>query len=394
MGNDVFANGREISCKAGDGKSICAFPDVCFTPPENPATPPGVPIPYPNTGMAKDTAAGSKKVKISGKEIMLKNQSHFKKSMGDEAGSAAKKGVVTSVNRGKIYFTSWSMDVKFEGKNVVRHLDMTTHNHGSMPSNTGPWPYLDSQAMAPDNPCKDDFKKERDACEHLEVYEEKKINIKADRKTGVLEDKSTGGRLKKAETKAAQCADEECQKARKCRLVPYVRSGSPECCDGDQAHHLVEVHGFGFKRTSDSEIVKPFRPYDQNDAPCVCASGPKSGPGEHADLHSVQGALELGAMARAEPGHKNVAWTYSESREAGITAHKAVFPEQGCNEDCIRQQLDNYHKQEGMGIDDNTPLRTIDPGLKEATHQLGRGFELLTKMAQGVKKAGGLILGG
>ena len=25
MANDVFANGREISCKAGDGKSICAF---------------------------------------------------------------------------------------------------------------------------------------------------------------------------------------------------------------------------------------------------------------------------------------------------------------------------------------------------------------------------------
>ena len=42
MGNDVFANGREVSCKKADGKSICAFPDVCFTPPENPATPPGV----------------------------------------------------------------------------------------------------------------------------------------------------------------------------------------------------------------------------------------------------------------------------------------------------------------------------------------------------------------
>jgi hypothetical protein len=65
MGNDVFANGREVSCKAADGKSICAFPDVCFTPPENPATPPGVPIPYPNTGMAKDTTSGSKKVKVT-----------------------------------------------------------------------------------------------------------------------------------------------------------------------------------------------------------------------------------------------------------------------------------------------------------------------------------------
>jgi Toxin PAAR-like domain len=126
MANDVFANGRELSCKAGSGKTICAFPDVCFTPPENPATPPGVPIPYPNTGIASDTTNGSKTVKISGKEVMLKNKSYFKKSTGDEAGCAAKKGIVTSVNRGKVYFTSWSMDVKFEGENVVRHEELCT----------------------------------------------------------------------------------------------------------------------------------------------------------------------------------------------------------------------------------------------------------------------------
>jgi hypothetical protein len=147
MANDVFANGRELSCKKADGKSICAFPDVCMTPPENPATPPGVPVPYPNTGMATDTTSGSKRVKISGKEVMLRNKSYFKKSVGDEAGSAAKKGILTSVNRGKVYFTSWSVDVKFEGQNVVRHLDLTTHNHGSN-SNTVTWPHTDAMAKA------------------------------------------------------------------------------------------------------------------------------------------------------------------------------------------------------------------------------------------------------
>ena len=35
----VFANGLEIACKAQSNKVIAAFPDVCFTPPENPATP-------------------------------------------------------------------------------------------------------------------------------------------------------------------------------------------------------------------------------------------------------------------------------------------------------------------------------------------------------------------
>src|SRR5262249_39815351 len=153
--NDVFANGRELACKAGSGKTICAFPDVCFTPPENPATPPGVPIPYPNTGMASDTASGRKTVKISGKEVMLKNKSYFKKSTGDEAGCAAKKGVLTSVNRGKVYFNAWSMDVKFEGENVVRHLDITTHNHASFPGNSPTWPFIDSAAFAGTGPCKD-----------------------------------------------------------------------------------------------------------------------------------------------------------------------------------------------------------------------------------------------
>ena len=157
MANDVFANGREIACKAADGKSICAFPDVCMTPPECPATPPGVPIPYPNTAFAKDTTKGSKNVKISGKEVMLKNKSYFKKSTGDEAGCAQKKGVITSKITGKVYFNAWSMDVKFEGQNVVRHFDLTTHNHGSQPANeAAPWLYVDSMAPGTSSQTDDD----------------------------------------------------------------------------------------------------------------------------------------------------------------------------------------------------------------------------------------------
>lgn len=158
MSNNVFANGREISCKASDGKSIASFPDVCFTPPDKvPPTPPGVPVPYPNTGMASDTTQGSKHVKLGGKEVMLKNKSYFKKSVGDEAGCATKKGVITSTNRGKVYFVAWSMDVKIEGQNVVRHLDMTTHNHASPTANAAsPWPHVARMNLAdfPAKPCK------------------------------------------------------------------------------------------------------------------------------------------------------------------------------------------------------------------------------------------------
>ncbi|MBK9136416.1 MAG: DUF4150 domain-containing protein [Betaproteobacteria bacterium] len=144
MANKVFANMMEVSCKAGAGKSICAFPDVCFTPPQTPATPPGVPIPYPNTGMSSDTTSGSTSVKVSGQEVMLKNKSYYKRSTGDEAGCAPKKGVITSTNMGKVYFTAWSMDVKVEGENVVRHFDLTTHNHNPPPGQTPPWPNIES----------------------------------------------------------------------------------------------------------------------------------------------------------------------------------------------------------------------------------------------------------
>lgn len=147
MSNQIYANMMEVSCKQAAGKSIACFPDVCFTPPQTPATPPGVPIPYPNTGMASDCTEGSTSVKISGQEVMLKNKSYFKKSTGDEAGSAPKKGVMTSKITGKVYFAAWSMDVKIEGENVVRHLDLTTHNHGSN-SNTPPWPHTDAMVAA------------------------------------------------------------------------------------------------------------------------------------------------------------------------------------------------------------------------------------------------------
>lgn len=165
MANEVYANDMEISCKAASGKSIAAFPDVCFTPPQAPPTPMGVPIPYPNTGLAKDTTKGTRTVRITRKEVMLKNKSYFKTSYGDEAGRAPKKGVITSKIKGKVYFTSWSMNVKFESKNVVRHMDLTTHNHGSQPGNTMTWTYADRMAYAKGlSQCDDERTRAKDAC--------------------------------------------------------------------------------------------------------------------------------------------------------------------------------------------------------------------------------------
>ncbi len=138
----VFANGLEISGKAVSAKTIAAMPDVCFTPPENPATPPGVPVPYPSFGMAGDTDKGTGTVKIGGKTVNIKNKSHLTKTTGTEAGSAAKKGIITSKNTGKEQFNSWSNDVKFDGEPVIRNTDMATNNHASPAGNTPPWMHV------------------------------------------------------------------------------------------------------------------------------------------------------------------------------------------------------------------------------------------------------------
>jgi hypothetical protein len=138
----VFANGLEISGKAVQAQTIAVMPDVCFTPPENPATPPGVPVPYPSFGMASDTESGTGTVFIGGKTVNIKNKSDESRTSGTEAGCATKKGIITSKNTGKKYFNSWSNDVKFDGEPVIRFSDLATHNHASPIGNTGPWPEI------------------------------------------------------------------------------------------------------------------------------------------------------------------------------------------------------------------------------------------------------------
>lgn len=148
MGCDVYANGDEIACKAGDGKVIAAFPDVCLTPPPPPAGP--LPIPYPDTSFSKDMKDGSKKVKIKDKEVMLKDSSFYKSSpLGNEAATKGQgAGVVTHVITGKTYFVAWSMDVKFEGQNVDRHSDFATSNHASPMANSMTMANLSATARA------------------------------------------------------------------------------------------------------------------------------------------------------------------------------------------------------------------------------------------------------
>lgn len=133
----VYANGLEISAEKQGNKIIAATPDTCMTPPENPATPPGVPVPYPSFGTDGDLKNGTSTVKIGGGTVSKKNLSHYSKTTGTEAGCATKKGVVTSTNTGKAYAAAWSNNVKAEGEPVSRFSDRATVNHASPVPNDG-----------------------------------------------------------------------------------------------------------------------------------------------------------------------------------------------------------------------------------------------------------------
>jgi hypothetical protein len=103
-----------------DAAVTVTFPDVCFVP-APPAGP--VPIPYPNAMLDNFNnelrKGGFPKVKIrdAGKP------SGAARISGDEAGT--QKGLASPMNIGKASYTSYSNNVKFEGKSGVRHSDMT-----------------------------------------------------------------------------------------------------------------------------------------------------------------------------------------------------------------------------------------------------------------------------
>ena len=145
MSHGVFANLWQVAGKAGNNKSIARFPDVCLSPPGPPAGP--LPIPYPDTSFSTDLKEGSQTVQVGGQPAALAQQSYYQPSaLGNEAATHSfGASVVTHQITGKTYFQAWSMDVKFEGRNVCRHIDITTSNHGSYPGAKPPAPTAEQQ---------------------------------------------------------------------------------------------------------------------------------------------------------------------------------------------------------------------------------------------------------
>ena len=395
MGNEVYANMMEVSCKAAMGKSIAAFPDVCFTPPENPATPPGVPVPYPNTGMASDCTSGSTSVQISGQEVMLKDKSYFKQSYGDEAGCGAKKGVLTRVNRGKVFFNMWSMDVKVEGENVVRNLDLTTHNHASWVGNTPPQVYMDRMAMAAglsdcdgmrkkveekcgdfDKPPCPDTKGVKDAEADLAKVRDrlkKKMSKNAMRSHPDYKaaNKKVKGEYQKYSNQfSAKGKEGECRAALDCFLSPEKPS---RCCKKQTPHHLIPsscIVAEGQRNAKGAQpVLKSFKGYKSKSAPCICAEGPSWHIASHKTAHNKW----ADKISRAKNKTADLAYTnnsvakgapvitYRQALTAALDSAMALAPH--CSRECFEAQLNQHHHKTTTPTKEqmDTPLRrTLD----------------------------------
>lgn len=377
MAHEVYANKMAVVAKSADGKSICAFPDVCLSPPSPPAGP--IPIPYPNTGFASDTTSGSKSVKLKGKEICLKNKSYFKKSTGDEpATKSLGMGVITHTIQGKVYFNSWSMDVKVEGENVCRFGDLTTHNHMSPPGNSPPWPYTDRIAMALDlDDCKGDRQKAEDACKNNPggrpkcpsnkgIKKAEKARAKAKAKAGknYASDSAylaANANVTKAyEDFAKEVNKDDCAVALRCFLVPYDKTKKGGCCPGQTGDHLVDAASFLDEAEASGQArdkrpkITGWKKYDVNKAPCMCAEGPNQTTATHGKLHTRRGVVAL------QKRDANGQWTIQQATAAGAKAAVKTFPESKCSQACIEAQLNKYHNS-AKTTDPPKPINAAAP---------------------------------
>lgn len=118
---NVYANTRSVVHKGDSLTNVGAVPDVCKTP-----TPGGpIPIPYINVAFNRNLTKGTKKVRIAGNSIAI-SKSKLSTSTGDEPGTLG--GIVSGKFKGKMAWGTSSMNVKAEGKGVVRFMDITMHN--------------------------------------------------------------------------------------------------------------------------------------------------------------------------------------------------------------------------------------------------------------------------
>ena len=258
----------------------------------------------------------------------------------------------------KVFFGAWSMDVKIEGENAVRHLDITTGNHASPMANAAtPFPHIDAMMKAI-RVCYTDGMRAKEACDPWEkdrgCPEEHERRIeRADRaRTKAREAAQAAGRkypkygsdYDKANAKlrdeylayTQEINRDPCRRALRCILIPYKNMEGMKC-PKQTGEHLIESGSF-----------KSHPNYKEGEAPTAFTDGPSYHLGEHG-LISLDRADFIEDWRTKNPGKD---WTVGDGAELGAKVHHEQNGH--CNEECTKQQILAGHQK--MGLKPTDPI--------------------------------------
>jgi hypothetical protein len=282
------------------------------------------------------------------------------------------------------------MDVKIEGENAVRHLDLMTHNHACSPGGTPPMAYTDRMAMADIPECAGEKAAVTAACN---PWEDKAKcpdassldNAKADKDAHAAAKRASGAKKNtpahdaaianwnnEMDSYAATISADPCHQKLRCVLSPYEPS---KCCPNQTPHHLVEASAFQDAGREAGWSMKKGQPvkstsifgtnkYDQNAAPCICVEGEN----QHQATHGLMHASQNQAARDCAPGPPALAGssfvtdkttTLGAAQNSGAQAVQDNFPESNCDANCLKAQLKEYHEKK-CGMPPGQPIRAVE----------------------------------
>lgn len=128
-----------------------------------------------------------------------------------------------------------------------------------------------------------------------------------------------------------------CTRARRCKLVPYNKTGTAQsiggdgCCPGQTGHHVIPEEAAGSACSG----------YSHGGAPTICVEGTNNSNGSHGAIHSN---LERRLAKHRDSFFGGDTISYGKMRDKGIDSVQSTFPESKCDEKCLRAQLDAYYK--------------------------------------------------
>jgi hypothetical protein len=263
-------------------------------------------------------------------------------------------GVVTHTIQGEASFIGWSMDVKVEGENVDRHLDMMVHNEQCSPADTGPWPFLskDAQGNIIAGDCQGEVDREKEACADYAPHKE---NGPKPCKEAGLDQKSSAVRAAEGEagfekrSRSIQTGGNkalDCVRARRCQLGPYKPS---LCCPTQTPDHVIPKSSFyeesvkgGLMASWAAKANPNTGGYKPNAAPCMCLEGPNNTWANHGLRHSLHKSDPPVVGGAAVPDGNMMPFEDSVSHSCKCSAE--VVKSSECSQKCLEQQVRKGHE--------------------------------------------------